>query len=323
MYGAAAAGHLSGSSNSVSGDEDRDYFKDDPDSDGSSDRKMGRKRNKRGSSMSEDGGSASKRKRMSKPTMTQSFEELQNQRVLANVRERQRTQSLNDAFSSLRKIIPTLPSDKLSKIQTLKLASRYIDFLYQVLRNDDIDAKTMPASCSYVAHERLSYAFSVWRMEGAWHMESHHWIHASLNWRLTHLCIWWVIEIFTFAWSKAHSSSFRTQFDRTRKTLRKCTSKGKWSFHPLPFQTVDYTFISLAIFIWVERGILMRIFAILVIFFWCADLDIGLHLRTFRNAGLLQLIFLLKKLHWSSVTNTLCGNEPSFTTLRLWVQLET
>lgn len=52
---------------------------------------------------------------------------------MANVRERQRTQSLNEAFASLRKIIPTLPSDKLSKIQTLKLAARYIDFLYQVL----------------------------------------------------------------------------------------------------------------------------------------------------------------------------------------------
>ncbi|XP_033106183.1 twist-related protein 2-like [Anneissia japonica] len=96
----------------------------------------------------------------------QSYEELQTQRVMANVRERQRTQSLNDAFSNLRKIIPTLPSDKLSKIQTLKLASRYIDFLYQVLRSDETDNKM--ASCSYVAHERLSYAFSVWRMEGAW-----------------------------------------------------------------------------------------------------------------------------------------------------------
>jgi hypothetical protein len=64
---------------------------------------------------------------------SQSFEELQSQRVQANVRERQRTQSLNEAFASLRKIIPTLPSDKLSKIQTLKLAARYIDFLYQVL----------------------------------------------------------------------------------------------------------------------------------------------------------------------------------------------
>lgn len=47
-------------------------------------------------------------------------------RSMANVRERQRTQSLNSAFTSLRKIIPTLPSDKLSKIQTLKLASRFV-----------------------------------------------------------------------------------------------------------------------------------------------------------------------------------------------------
>ncbi|KTG43499.1 hypothetical protein cypCar_00002836 [Cyprinus carpio] len=102
----------------------------------------------------------------------QSFEELQTQRVMANVRERQRTQSLNEAFAALRKIIPTLPSDKLSKIQTLKLASRYIDFLCQVLQSDELDSKM--ASCSYVAHERLSYAFSVWRMEGAWSMSASH-----------------------------------------------------------------------------------------------------------------------------------------------------
>ncbi|XP_035688461.1 twist-related protein isoform X4 [Branchiostoma floridae] len=116
------------------------------------------------------GKSGKNRKKTSK---AESFEDLQNQRVLANVRERQRTQSLNEAFSSLRKIIPTLPSDKLSKIQTLKLAARYIDFLYQVLRSDDTDTK-MASSCSYVAHERLSYAFSVWRMEGAWSMNGHH-----------------------------------------------------------------------------------------------------------------------------------------------------
>lgn len=63
-----------------------------------------------------------------------SHEEIQNQRVIANVRERQRTQSLNEAFTTLRKKIPTMPSDKLSKIQTLRLASRYIDFLVQVLQ---------------------------------------------------------------------------------------------------------------------------------------------------------------------------------------------
>lgn len=113
-----------------------------------------------------------KRGKKPSPSSNQSYEELQNQRVLANVRERQRTQSLNEAFASLRKIIPTLPSDKLSKIQTLKLASRYIDFLCQVLQSDEMDNKM--SSCSYVAHERLSYAFSVWRMEGAWSMSASH-----------------------------------------------------------------------------------------------------------------------------------------------------
>lgn len=97
----------------------------------------------------------------------QSFEDLQNQRMLANVRERQRTQSLNEAFSSLRKIIPTMPSDKLSKIQTLKLAAMYIAFLFEVLNSDEHESK-LSSSCSFIAHEHLSYAFSVWRMEGEW-----------------------------------------------------------------------------------------------------------------------------------------------------------
>lgn len=51
-------------------------------------------------------------------------EDITHQRVNANVRERERTKSLNEAFISLRKSIPTLPSDKLSKIQTIKLAAR-------------------------------------------------------------------------------------------------------------------------------------------------------------------------------------------------------
>ncbi|KAJ8351663.1 hypothetical protein SKAU_G00231390 [Synaphobranchus kaupii] len=135
-------------------------------------RRFGRKRRHSKNLNGECSPSPVKRGKKSSPSSTQSYEELQNQRVLANVRERQRTQSLNEAFASLRKIIPTLPSDKLSKIQTLKLASRYIDFLYQVLQSDEMDNKM--SSCSYVAHERLSYAFSVWRMEGAWSMSASH-----------------------------------------------------------------------------------------------------------------------------------------------------
>ncbi|KAI5933310.1 Twist-related protein 2 [Manis javanica] len=94
-------------------------------------KRFGRKR--RYSKKSSEDGSPTPGKRGKKGSPSaQSFEELQSQRILANVRERQRTQSLNEAFAALRKIIPTLPSDKLSKIQTLKLAARYIDFLYQL-----------------------------------------------------------------------------------------------------------------------------------------------------------------------------------------------
>ncbi|NWR41720.1 TWST2 protein, partial [Regulus satrapa] len=112
-------------------------------------------------------------KRSRRSPAPQPPEDAHAQRVIANVRERQRTQSLNDAFAELRKIIPTLPSDKLSKIQTLKLAARYIDFLCQVLQSDELDHK-VAASCNFLAHERLSYAFSVWRMEGAWSMSASH-----------------------------------------------------------------------------------------------------------------------------------------------------
>ena len=53
-------------------------------------------------------------------------------RKIGNVRERERTQSLNNAFSSLKKLIPTMSTDKLSKIQTLKIAKNYIQFLNEV-----------------------------------------------------------------------------------------------------------------------------------------------------------------------------------------------
>lgn len=52
---------------------------------------------------------------------------------IANIRERQRTENVNEAFEKLREIVPSLPSDKLSKIQTIRLATNYIRFLYSLL----------------------------------------------------------------------------------------------------------------------------------------------------------------------------------------------
>ncbi|KAL2734143.1 basic helix-loop-helix transcription factor scleraxis-like isoform X1 [Vespula squamosa] len=77
---------------------------------------------------------------------TRKKEDSNKQRYQANARERDRTHrftiqekqsslcSVNTAFSALRTLIPTEPADrKLSKIETLRLASSYISHLGAVL----------------------------------------------------------------------------------------------------------------------------------------------------------------------------------------------
>ncbi|XP_072179702.1 pancreas transcription factor 1 subunit alpha-like [Diadema setosum] len=59
------------------------------------------------------------------------------QRQAANLRERKRMQSINDAFEGLREHIPTLPYEKrLSKVDTLRLAIGYINFLAEMVENE-------------------------------------------------------------------------------------------------------------------------------------------------------------------------------------------
>ncbi|XP_019720583.1 transcription factor 15 [Hippocampus comes] len=73
------------------------------------------------------------------------------QRSAANARERGRTQSVNSAFTALRTLIPTEPVDrKLSKIETLRLASSYISHLANVLLIGDSCANGQP--CLDVVH---------------------------------------------------------------------------------------------------------------------------------------------------------------------------
>ena len=82
---------------------------------------------------------------------------LSKQRQAANARERSRTHSVNAAFSTLRVLIPTEPSDrKLSKIETLRLATSYISHLgtllvsgSQCVNNSDVkDSIAVPVSPS-------------------------------------------------------------------------------------------------------------------------------------------------------------------------------
>lgn len=60
------------------------------------------------------------------------------QRHAANLRERRRMQSINEAFEGLRSHIPTLPYEKrLSKVDTLRLAIGYISFLADMLNSSE------------------------------------------------------------------------------------------------------------------------------------------------------------------------------------------
>uniref|UniRef100_A0A3Q2XTS8 Fer3 like bHLH transcription factor n=1 Tax=Hippocampus comes TaxID=109280 RepID=A0A3Q2XTS8_HIPCM len=58
------------------------------------------------------------------------------QRQAANVRERKRMFSLNEAFDALRRKVPTFAYEKrLSRIETLRLAIVYISFMKDLLEN--------------------------------------------------------------------------------------------------------------------------------------------------------------------------------------------
>lgn len=101
--------------------------------------------------------SAEKRRRMSRKSGISSVL-IVKQRNAANARERDRTQSVNTAFTALRTLIPTEPIDrKLSKIETLRLASSYISHLANVLLLGDGSEEGQPClSAVYGARESES-----------------------------------------------------------------------------------------------------------------------------------------------------------------------
>ena len=69
------------------------------------------------------------------------------QRRAANIRERKRMLSLNDAFEELRQIVPTFAHEKkISRIDTLRLAIVYISFMADILAGkdeNDIEIKSL------------------------------------------------------------------------------------------------------------------------------------------------------------------------------------
>ena len=62
------------------------------------------------------------------------------QRSAANDRERTRMRVLSKAFVKLKTSLPWVPSDtKLSKLDTLKLATSYISYLTKILEDDELN----------------------------------------------------------------------------------------------------------------------------------------------------------------------------------------
>jgi hypothetical protein len=79
------------------------------------------------------------------------------QRYAANMRERRRMQSINEAFEGLRIYLPTLPYEKkLSKVDTLRLSIAYINFLTDLLNKD---AKLNSQSMQPKEPKKIIYTF--------------------------------------------------------------------------------------------------------------------------------------------------------------------
>ncbi|XP_007554699.1 musculin [Poecilia formosa] len=78
-------------------------------------------------------------------------ESRQSQRNAANARERARMRVLSKAFSRLKTSLPWVPADtKLSKLDTLRLASSYICHLRQILQEDRLeDSFAHPVSLTW------------------------------------------------------------------------------------------------------------------------------------------------------------------------------
>lgn len=74
-------------------------------------------------------------------------------RVMANERERERTKSLNQALEILRDILPVPEAEKRSKIQTLRMAKDYIEFLDIYMRSSP---QQPPASATITAAHRAT-----------------------------------------------------------------------------------------------------------------------------------------------------------------------
>ncbi|KAK5898507.1 hypothetical protein CgunFtcFv8_015918 [Champsocephalus gunnari] len=90
------------------------------------------------------------RRMKSKVSKGQKDERPETQRNAANARERSRMRVLSKAFSRLKTSLPWVPADtKLSKLDTLRLASSYISHLRQILQEDRLQSCGHPVNLTW------------------------------------------------------------------------------------------------------------------------------------------------------------------------------
>lgn len=124
-------------------EEEEDEDEDDEDAEDEEDEEAvasKKKRTKGGSGAGEGGGVKKQPPAASRSAAGSTPECKQSQRNAANARERARMRVLSKAFSRLKTSLPWVPPDtKLSKLDTLRLASSYIAHLRQLLQEDCYD----------------------------------------------------------------------------------------------------------------------------------------------------------------------------------------
>ena len=88
-------------------------------------------------------------------------------RSAANLRERRRMKCINEAFEGLRNHIPTLPYEKrLSKVDTLRLAICYINFLTELVSSHDEMTETRGSGTSQYDNPRKVLIFNTVKGKG-------------------------------------------------------------------------------------------------------------------------------------------------------------
>ncbi|XP_070798316.1 musculin [Pituophis catenifer annectens] len=137
-------------------EEDEDEDEEDAEDEEDEEAVASKKKRTKGGSGAGEGGRVKKQPPAASRSASGSTPECkQSQRNAANARERARMRVLSKAFSRLKTSLPWVPPDtKLSKLDTLRLASSYIAHLRQLLQEDCYDK-------GYVHPVNLTWPFVV------------------------------------------------------------------------------------------------------------------------------------------------------------------